>query len=105
MLRALEQHGFPVGIQGTALVMKRPLLVQDAIFKQQVTTYLRQFVTVIATLDIEPANANVFRRAFPQSTFIHYSAPTMPNPPPLLPEIVRLDSFASPITVAPGAPS
>lgn len=92
-VRSLRDHGFPIGIQGTELIMKPTMQTQDAVFKQQVTNYLRHYGKVIATFDNEPANANVFRRAFPDATVMIYAAPHTPNPPPLLPNISPLASF------------
>ena len=92
-VKALRDNGFPIGIQGTELIMKPTSQTQDAIFKQQVTNYLRHYGKVIAAFDSEPANANVFRRAFADATVVVYSAPRAPNPPPLLPNIVPLPSF------------
>lgn len=92
-VKALRDHGFPIGIQGTELIMKPTTQTQDAIFKQQVTNYLRHYGKVIATFDNEPANANVYRRAFPDAVCLLYDAPHSPNPPPLLPKVTKLASF------------
>lgn len=92
-MRALYEQGFPIGIQGTELIMKPTTQMQDAVFKQQVTSYLRVTGSVIATFDNEPSNVNVYRRAFPKATVVIYSAPHSPNPPPLLPNIVRINTF------------
>lgn len=92
-MKALYEKGYPIGIQGTELIMKPTTAMQDAVFKQQVTSYLRVTGTVVATFDNEPSNANVYRRAFPKATVVIFSAPHSPNPPPLLPNIVRLNTF------------
>jgi hypothetical protein len=92
-VKALRQYGYPIGIQGTELIMKPTVTTQDAIFKQQITNYLRHFGTVVAAFDTEPANANVYRRAFPDATVAIYEAPRAPNPPPLLADVQRLVSF------------
>lgn len=92
-VKSLRDHGFPIGIQGTELILKPSAQTQDAIFKQQVTNYLRHYGKVIATFDNEPANANVYRRAFTQAVCFIYTAPHSPNPPPLLPNITPLPSF------------
>ena len=92
-VRALRDHGFPIGIQGTELIMKPTLNTQDAIFKQQVTNYLRHYGKVIAAFDNEPANTNVYRRAFAKATVVLFEAPRAPNPPPVLPDILPLVSF------------
>ncbi len=92
-VKSLRDHGFPIGIQGTELIMKPTAATQDAIFKQQVTNYLRHYGTVIAAFDSEPANANVYRRAFAEATVVLVEAPRAPNPPPLLAEVQKLFSF------------
>jgi hypothetical protein len=96
-VKSLRDLGYPIGIQGTELIMKPTMQTQDAIFKQQVTNYLRHYGKVIATFDNEPANANVYRRAFNDSSVILYTAPHSPNPPPLLPNILPLPSFEGPL--------
>lgn len=90
---ALRDRGYPIGIQGTELIMKPTMQTQDAIYKQQVTNYMRHYGTVIAAFDNEPANANVYRRAFPKSIVVLFQAPASPNPPPLLPNIHSLAAF------------
>lgn len=92
-VKALRDQGFPIGIQGSELIMRPTAQTQDAVFKQQVTNYLRQFGKVVATFDTEPANANVYRRAFPDATCVIFAAPRAPSPPPLLDNIVPLATF------------
>ena len=92
-IKALRDHGYPIGIQGTELIMKPTAQTQDAIFKQQVTNYLRHYGRVIAAFDNEPANTNIYRRAFKTATVVRYEAPHSPNPPPLLTGIGSLASF------------
>jgi len=92
--RALWEKGFPIGIQNTELIMKPNKGQQDAIFKQRVTQYLRNSGKVVATFDNEPANANVYRRAFSDAKVVLFEASHSPNPPPLLPQITSLDQFS-----------
>ena len=93
-VKSLRDHGFPIGIQGTELIMKPTVEMQDAIFKQNVTNYLRQYGAVIASFDSDSANANVYRRAFNKAIVILFESPaSVPNPPPLLENINRLASF------------
>lgn len=92
-VKALRDRGFPIGIQGTEIIMKPLQQTQDAVFKQQVTNYLRHYGKVIATFDNEPMNANMFRRAFPEATVVLFDAPHSPNPPPVLPDVVKLPRF------------
>lgn len=92
-VKALRDHGYPIGIQGTELIMKPTVQTQDAVYKQQVTNYLRHYGKVIATFDNEPANVNVYRRAFADASVFLFAAPHSPNPPPLLPNIQHLAAF------------
>lgn len=92
-IKALRDNGFPIGIQGTELIMKPTMQTQDAVFKQQVTNYLRHYGKVVASFDNEPANANVFKRAFADAKVIIYAAPHSPNPPPLVPGVTPLAAF------------
>lgn len=90
-VRSLRDYGFPIGIQGTELMMKPTMQTADAIFKQQATNYLRHYGKVIAAFDTESANANVFRRAFPEAAVVLVSAPHTPNMPALIANIDTLD--------------
>lgn len=92
-VKALRDRGFPIGIQGTELIMKPTLQTQDAVFKQQVTNYLRHYGKIIAAFDNEPANVNVYRRVFPEAKVILHAAPHSPNAPPTLKGIQPLSSF------------
>lgn len=93
-MRSLRDHGFPIGIQGTELIMKPTVEMQDAVFKQYVTGYLRHYGTVVAIFDNEPANANIYRRAFDRASVILVESPmSPPNPRPLLGNVVRIASF------------
>ncbi len=92
-VKALRDRGYPIGIQGTELIMKPTMQTQDAVFKQQVTNYLRHYGKIIAAFDNEPANVNVYRRAFPKAKVVLHGAPHSPNAPPLLPNIQRLSNF------------
>jgi hypothetical protein len=92
-VRSLRDHGFPIGIQGTELILKPSLQVADAQYKQQATNYLRHFGKVIAAFDTEPGNVNVYRRAFADAGIYLVNAPHTPNAPPLLPNVELLDKF------------
>ena len=92
-VRVLRDRGYPIGIQGTELVMKPTTQTQDAVFKQQVANYLRHFDHVIVAFDSEPANVNGYRRAFPKANVVLCSAPHSPNPPPLVKGVTHLSRF------------
>lgn len=92
-VKALRDNGFPIGIQGTELIMKPTAEMQDAVFKQNMTNYLRHYGSVIAAFDSDNANANVYRRAFTKATVVLFESNQPPNPPPLSENIVRLAAF------------
>ncbi len=92
-VRALREHGFPIGIQGTELIMKPTPQTQNAMFKQRVTNYLRHYGKVVATFDNEPGNINVYRRAFGKALCVLFQASHSGDAPPLLPNITELASF------------
>ncbi len=92
-VRALREHGFPIGIQGTELIMKPTPQTQNAMFKQRVTNYLRHYGKVVATFDNEPGNINVYRRAFGKAICVLFQAKHSSDAPPLLPNITELKSF------------
>ena len=91
--RSLYDAGFPIGIQGTELIMRPQAQVQDAVFKQSVTNYLRQYGKVIATFDNESGNANMFRRAFTEAHVFLVDAPSSPNQVEALAGVTRLARF------------
>ena len=99
-VRALRTYGFPVGIQGTELIMKPTAGTQNAMFKQRVTNYLRHYGYVVASFDNEPANINVYRRAFGKAISVLFEASHSANPPPLLTGVVKLVSFEPVVTTA-----
>jgi hypothetical protein len=92
-VRSLRDNGFPIGIMGSELIMKPSADVQDPVFKQQVTAYLRHYGKVVAAFDSEPANANVYRRAFPEAICVLFNAPRAPNSPPLTANIMQVGTF------------
>jgi hypothetical protein len=91
--KQLRDFGFPIGIQGTELILKPSIQTPDAVYKQQTTLYLNQYGKTIAAFDSEPNNVNVYRRAFPDASVVLVNAPHQPNAPPLIPNIDLLDKF------------
>ncbi len=82
-LASLRDHGFPVGVPGTELVLKPDFDTPDLTFKQAVMPELSRLGEVIATFDNEPGNCNGFQAQFPAAT--HYLLLTQfaPDPPAL----------------------
>ena len=93
-VKALRDHGFPIGIAGTELILKPTQQTPDATFKQQLVTYLRQYGKVIATIDTQPANANDYKRVFPDAEAILLNGPRAPNQPQASPGVAFVASYA-----------
>ena len=93
-VKALRDHGFPIGIAGTEIILKPTQQAPDATFKQQLVTYLRQYGKVIATLDTQPANANDYKRVFPDAAAILLNGPRAPNQPQVATGVTLIANYA-----------
>ncbi|HSI03536.1 MAG: hypothetical protein ACAI38_25045 [Myxococcota bacterium] len=92
-VKALRDHGFPIGIAGTEVVLKPTQQTPDATFKQQLVTYLRQYGRVVATVDTQPANANDYKRVFPDAAAILLNGPRAPNQPQVAPGVTLIANY------------
>jgi hypothetical protein len=92
-VRALHERGFPIGIAGTEVILKPTQQTPEAQFKQQVVTYLKQYGKVIGVFETLPANANDYKRVFPDSTVVLLDAPRAPNQPAVNPGVVQVSGF------------
>jgi hypothetical protein len=92
-VKALREHGFPIGIAGTELILKPTQQAPDATFKQQLVTYLRQYGKVIATVDTQPANANDYKRIFPDTAAILLNGPRAPNQPQVATGVMLIANY------------
>lgn len=92
-VRALRDHGYPIGIQGTELILKPAIQLQDALFTQQTLNYLRHFGRVIAAFDTDPGRANVYRRAFADASVILLTSQHAADAPPLLAKVDVISAF------------
>ncbi len=93
-VKALRDNGFPIGIAGTEVILKPTQQTPDATFKQQLVTYLRQYGKVIATVDTQPANANDYKRVFPDAAAILLNGPRAPNQPPVATGVALISNYA-----------
>ena len=90
---ALRLYGFPVGIVGTMMVVKRTFKEDDEIFKSNVVPYMKRLGEVIAIFENEPANSNLLHRAFPEGESFFVMTQHRPDAPELLDGIHRLRDF------------
>ena len=95
--RSFLDHGLPAGTE-ERFFFKPDFGMGDAEFKASVCEDIRGMGSLVATIDNEPANVNLFRRAFPESLVIWLDTVTSPQPEKLLPGIERrgLDFFLEP---------
>ncbi len=91
---SLRDLGFPIGVVGTSLVTKPAFEIPDAEFKHEVAPSLARHGNVVATFDNEPANCNLFLKHHPAAHCVFLDTHHAPNPPPLDPRALVLDSFA-----------
>lgn len=91
--RSLEAHGFPLGPDRVILRLKPNFEELDLVFKRRVLDELHHLGPVVAAFENEPANANLFAEHFPAATIVFLETIHSPDPPPLLPHIVRVTDF------------
>jgi hypothetical protein len=65
----------------------------DLVFKRRVLGELHHLGPVLAAFENEPANANLFAEHFPDAVIVFIETIHSPDPPPLLPQILRLKDF------------
>jgi hypothetical protein len=90
---SLRLYGFPVGIVGTMMVVKRQFEEADEAFKKDVAAYLRRLGEVTAIFENEPANSNILKKAFPEASSFFVMTQHRPDAPPLDRGIHRIRDF------------
>lgn len=73
-LAALESHGFPHSGHGVSLILKPAYGMNDLLFKEQALETVKSEGEVVATFDNEPANVQLFLRAFPRALNFHFDS-------------------------------
>jgi hypothetical protein len=90
---SLRLYGFPVGIVGTMMIVKREFEEQDEVFKRDVAVYLKRLGEVVAVFENEPANSNILHRDFTGALSFLVLTQHRPDAPPLESGIVRIRDF------------
>lgn len=92
--RSFVDHGLPAGPE-EAFFFKPTFEMGDRDFKASVCQAVAELGTLVVTVDNEPANVNLFRRAFPEALVVWIDTVTSPQPEPLISGIerVRTDYF------------
>ena len=91
--RALKKAGFPPVPTEATLILKSDYKQKDAVFKEQACASILKMGTVIAAIDNEPGNCNVFRKTFPGASVVCIDTQHSPTAPPLDPGIALLPDF------------
>lgn len=91
---SLRQHGFPVGIPRTAIVLKHAFEDSDLDFKRDALDFMEHMGTVVGSFDNEPANCNLFAARWPEGRHFFVETAHAPNPPPLHPAVVRVPDLS-----------
>ena len=90
---ALQKGGFPIAVARTALVLKPDFETADLDFKRDAVSFINQFGHVVASLDNEPGNCNLFIEAWPQALIGFIDTQCAPGAPPLLDGIETFKDF------------
>lgn len=89
----LRLYGFPVGIVGTMMLVKREFEEKDEVFKADVISYLKRLGSVEAVYENEPLNSNILARAFPDASSFLVLTQHRPDAPGLDRGINRIKDF------------
>lgn len=86
--RNFLNHGLPAG-PDERFFFKPHFEMGDREFKESVCHQVEALGTLVVTVDNEPANVNLFRRAFPRAQVVWVDTITSPSPEPLVDGVDR----------------
>lgn len=92
--QALRQHGFPVGVAHTAIVLKHDFDTPDLEFKRDALAFIDTLGAVVASFDNEPGNCNLFVERWPNAVVALVETHHAPGAPALVPACARIEDFA-----------
>jgi hypothetical protein len=81
--RSLRDHGFPIGVPGTELVLKPDAAMPDEEFKRVEMPKLARVGTIVAAFDNEPVNCNTVLAQNPGCESVLLDTQHLPGAPPL----------------------
>lgn len=90
---SLRDLGFPIGVPNTSLITKPTFEMPDTDFKLAVAPQLSLHSPVLASIDNEPANVNLFLQLHPESLGVLIDTQHAPDPPELDARAHVIDSF------------
>jgi hypothetical protein len=91
--RSLRDHGFPIGVPGTELVLKPDAAMADEAFKRLEAPKLARVGSIVASFDNEPGNCNTILAQNPHCQSILVDTQHLPGAPPLDPQIQVIADF------------
>jgi len=91
--RSLRDHGFPIGLPGTELVLKPDAAMPDEAFKRLEMPKLARIGTMIASFDNEPVNCNTALAQSPSCDSVLVDTQHLPGAPPLDPRVHVIADF------------
>jgi hypothetical protein len=91
--RSLRDHGFPIGVPGTELVLKPDAAMPDEAFKRLEAPKLARVGSIVASFDNEPANCNTILAQNPGCMSILVDTQHLPGAPPLDPGVLVVGDF------------
>jgi hypothetical protein len=92
--QSLRQHGFPVGVAHTAIVLKHDFDTPDLDFKRDALAFIDTLGAVVASFDNEPGNCNLFVERWPDAVVALVDTHHAPGAPALVPSATRIEDFA-----------
>lgn len=92
---SLRQHGFPVGLAHTLIVLKPDFESEDLAFKEDAVDFIAGLGEPVLAVDNEPGNCNLFLRAWPKAIVGLIETQHAPNPPALDDGVIRFADFLS----------
>ncbi len=90
---SLRDHGFPIGLPGTELVLKPHVSQSDAAFKREALPALTRASRVVAAFENEPGNCNLFVELAPEAQVFFLQTLHSRGAPPLLPQVQTLRDY------------
>lgn len=98
---SLQEHGFPVGIAGTELIMKPERYMKTYLFKKLTLSYIEQLGAVIALFENEPENINLFAERFSGIRACFLETQHKPNAPEVNKNVHHLKHYLINLPVQP----
>lgn len=91
--QSLRDHGFPVGVAHSVMLLKPAFEIADIEFKTDAIGFIRTLGSVVGAFDNEPINCNLFAETFPGCCSVLMETAMAPNPPALHASVGAITNF------------